>query len=59
MILTDTQEKILELKVGALILEYDYKSVKEALSKWSPEALSRKSNVNTEHFFNSEAFNIS
>lgn len=53
MILTGTQEKILELKVGALVLEYDYKSVKEALSKWSPEALSRKSNVGTEHFFNS------
>ena len=49
MTLTARQEKILELKVGALVLEYDYKSVKEALSKWSPEALSRKPNVNTEH----------
>lgn len=58
MILTDTQKKILELKVGALVLEYDYKSVKEALSEWSPEALSRKSNVGTEHFFNSEEFSI-
>lgn len=58
MILTDTQEKILELKVGALVLEYDYKLVKEALSKWSPEALSRKSNVGTEHFFNSEEFSV-
>lgn len=43
----EKQNTVLQLKVGALVLEYGFSTIQKVLKDWSPESLAKKQNTYT------------